>query len=211
MLAMFRPLSFLLAAVAVPACSMLLFGQTPPPGAPFSSAKHPNPIVTFVELKDFKPITTEQVRKESGIELLGLSQQEGKRETVEIADGRFVRNMSILGIRTDVTFYPVVRQKFRLTEGGDFVLHSFRFPKVALPQDFTRIVLNEAAIERKKKPSEMRFGGAKPETLEVRGAPGLLFENDGELTVYWQEEGIGHAATARLSRSDLFQIIDDLL
>jgi len=33
----------------------------------------------------------------------------------------------------------------------------------------------------------MRFGGAKPETLEIRGARALLFENNGEITVYWQE------------------------
>src|SRR5207253_10761961 len=128
-------------------------------------------------------------------------------------DGRFVKNMLILSIRTDVTFYPVVRQKFKLSEGADLVLYSFRFPKVpALPQDFARIVLNEAALEKKKKPSEMRFGGAKPETLEIRGARALLFENDdGQLTVYWQENGVGHALTAMLPRKELFEIIEGLL
>jgi hypothetical protein len=191
---------------------MLSFAQTtPPPGAPFDTSKHPNPIITFVEMKDFKPVAADLVRKESGIELMGISQEEGTRESVELADGRFVRNMSILGIRTDVTFYPVVRQKFKLSEGADLVVYSFRFPKVALPRDFTRIVLNEAALERKKKPSEMRFGGAKPETLEIRGAPALLFENEGQVTVYWQEDGVGHAVTASLPRRELFEIIEDLL
>src|SRR4030095_7368246 len=103
-------------------------------GAPFDTSKHPNPIITFVEMKDFKPVAADLVRKESGIELMGISQEEGTRESVELADGRFVRNMSILGIRTDVTFYPVVRQKFKLTDGADLTLHSFRFPKVALPR-----------------------------------------------------------------------------
>jgi len=211
MVAMFRPLTFLVAAAAGLFSSTLTFAQTPPPGAPFDASKHPNPIVTFVETKDFKPVAAEQIRKQTDIELLGLSQDQGKRESVEIADGRFVKNMSILNIRTDVTFYPVVRQNFKLTGGGELLLYSFRFPKVALPKDFTRIVLNEAAIERKKKPGEMRFGGAKPEMLDVRGTRGLLFEDNGKVTVYWQESGVGHTATSSLSRDELFQVIEDLL
>jgi len=212
MLAMFRPVTFLLlAAVTLGSAGRLTFAQTPPPGVPFDASKHPNPIITFVETKDFKSISSDQVKKESGIELLGISQDEGKRQSIEIADGRFVKNMSILGGRTDVTFYPVIRQKFQLSEGGDLVLYSFRFPKVALPPDFARIVLNEAALEKKKKPSEMRFGGAKPETLEIRGAKALLFESDGQITVYWQEVGVGHTATAMLPRKQFFQIIEDLL
>lgn len=164
-----------------------------------------------MEEKDFKAAASDQAKKDAGIDLLGLSQDEGKRQSIEIADGRFVKNMNILVVRTDVTFYPVVRQKFKLREGADLVLYSFRFPKVALPQDFTRIVLNEAALEKKKKPSEMRFGGAKPETLEIRGARALLFENGGQTTVYWQEQGVGHTATSSLPRKDLFEIIEDLL
>jgi hypothetical protein len=211
MLAMFRPVTFLLTPASVLAGWMLTFAQTPPPGAPFDASKHPNPIVTFIEIKQFKPAPSEQVRKESGIELLGISRDKGQRESLEIAAGRFARNMSILGIRTDVTFYSVVRQKFKLTEGADLFLYSFRFPKVALPRDFTRIVLNEAAVEKKKKPSEMRFGGEKPETLEIRGAPALLFEHGEQVTIYWQEEGVGHAVTAQLPRKELFEIIEDLL
>ena len=71
--------------------------------------------------------------------------------------------------------------------------------------------MNEAAVERKKKPAEMRFGGAKPEVLEIRGARALLFEKDGSLTVYWQEQGVGHTATASMPRQTLFEIIEDLL
>ena len=164
-----------------------------------------------MEEKDFKPASTDQAKKDAGIDLLGLSREEGTRESIEIADGRFVKNMNILVVRTDVTFYPVIRQKFKLSQGADLVLYSFKFPKVALPQDFTRIVLNEAAMERKKKPAQMRFGGAKPETLEIRGARALLFENDGQTTVYWQEQGVGHTATSSLPRKDLFEIIEDLL
>jgi anti-sigma factor RsiW len=92
-------------------------------------------------------------------------------------------------------------------------MYSFRFPKVALPipPNFTQIVLNEAAVERKKKPSEMRFGGEKPEAFGIRGSPALLFEKDGQTTVYWQEEGVGHTVTSRLPRKELFNVIEDLL
>jgi hypothetical protein len=119
--------------------------------------------------------------------------------------------MSILGFRTDVTFYSVVLQKFKLTSGSNFVFYSFRFPKVALPPNFTRIVLNEAALERKKKPSEMRFGGTSPEILDIRGARGLLFEIDDKTTVFWQEQGVGHTITSAMPRKELFQVIEDLL
>ena len=187
--------------------------QTPPPGVPFDANKHPNPIITYVEEKDFKATTPEQVRKEAAIDLLGLAQDEARRESLEMADGKFVKNLPILNLRSDVTFYPVVRQKFKLATGSDLVMHSFRFPKVALPipPNFTQIVLNEAAVERKKKPSEMRFGGEKPETFGIRGSPALLFEKDGQTTVYWQEEGVGHTVTGRLPRKELFNVIEDLL
>src|SRR5256884_6090693 len=140
-------------------------GQTPPPGAPFDASRHPNPIVTFVEEKDFKSATYDQAKKDAGTELLGLSQDEAKRESVELADGRFVKNMSILNFRTDVTYYPVVREKYKLASGSDLVLYSFRFPRVALPREYARIILNEAALEKKQQPSAMRFGGTAPEQL----------------------------------------------
>jgi len=191
--------------------SSVAAAQTPPPGAPFDASKHPNPIVTFVEEKDFKPVTYDKAKADAGIELLGLSQDEGKRGSVDLADGRLAKNMSILNFRTDVTFYPVVRQKFRLASGSDLILYSFRFPKVTLPREYARKILNEAAIEKKKKPSEMRFGGTAPEQLEIRGARGLLFDKDGQITVYWQEEGVGHVAMASLERQELFRVVDDLL
>jgi hypothetical protein len=207
MMTMFRVALFL----GVLAVSSVAMAQTPPPGAPFDASKHPNPIITFVEEKDFRPASPEQAKKDAGIEFLGLSQDEGKRESVEMADGRFVKNMSIIGFRTDVTFYPVVRQKFKLAGGMGLVLYSFKFPRVALPREYARIILNEAAIEKKKKPSEMRFGGTAPEQLEIRGARGLLWEKDGQITIYWQEEGVGHVVMAMLDRQELFLVIEDLL
>ena len=207
MMAMFPVVLFLFAFLF----SSVAAAQTPPPGAPFDPSKHPNPIVTFVEEKDFKPVAYDKAKADAGIELLGLSQDEGKRGSVELAGGRFVKNMSILNFRTDVTFYPVVRQKFKLANGSDLVLYSFRFPKVALPREYARMILNEAAVEKKKKPNEMRFGGTAPEQLEIRGARGLLFDKESQITIYWQEEGVGHVAMASLARQELFRVVDDLL
>jgi len=57
----------------------------------------------------------------------------------------------------------------------------------------------------------MRFGGTAPEQLEIRGARGLLFDKEGQITIYWQEEGVGHVAMASLARQELFRVVDDLL
>jgi hypothetical protein len=207
MFRMFRVAVFL-ASLGI---ASLAFGQTPPPGAPFDSSRHPNPIVTFVEEKDFKPAPYAEAKKAAAIEILGLPQDEATRESVEIADGRFVKNMQILNFRTDVTFYPVVRQKFKLKRGADFALYSFRFPRVALPREYTGIILNEAAVQKRKKPSEMRFGGTAPEQLDVRGKRALMWEKEGQTTIYWQEEGVGYVVVSSLPRQDLFEVIDDLL
>ena len=204
---MFRVPLFVFAALI----STTAMAQTPPPGAPYDASRHPNPIVTFVEEKDFKPASYEDAKKAAGIELLGLGQDEAKQESIELADGKFVKNMQILNFRTDVTFYAVVRQKFKLSNGPELVLYSFRFPKVALPPQYARIVLNEAAVEKRKKPSEMRFGGNAPEELDIRGARGLLWEKDGVTTVYWQEDGIGHVVTGSQKQDELFEVIEDLL
>jgi hypothetical protein len=205
---MSRTIAFLVLALF----PVLALAQTPPPGNPYDPAKHPNPIITFVEEKDFRNADYAEIEEDGGIEVLGLSQSEGKRESMGIADGKFVKSMNIFaGIRTDVTFYPVVRQEFKLSAGTGLMLHSFRFPKVSLPKDFGKAVLNEAATEKKKKPAEMRFGGLGPEVLEIRGTQGLLFENDGKTTIYWQEAGVGHTATSTLPRRELFRIIEDLL
>jgi hypothetical protein len=193
-------------------CFLSAAAQTPPPGNPYDAARYPNPIITFVEEKDFKDAEYSAVQKDAGIEILGLSQDEGKREALAIAPGKFVKNMPIYAnIRSDVTFYPVIRQTFKLTEGADLILHSFKFPRVSLPPDFSKAVLNEAATEKKKKPSEMRFGGLGPEVLEIRGTEGLLFEKDGKTIIYWQEAGVGHTATSTLPRRELFRVIEDLL
>src|SRR5205823_2184922 len=84
----------LLVFVFLPIAAM---AQTPPPGSPYDPARYPNPIITFVEDKDFKDADYAQVRKDAGIEILGLSQSEGKSDTLAIAPGRFVKTMTLLG------------------------------------------------------------------------------------------------------------------
>jgi hypothetical protein len=205
---MFRISTFL----ALMLLSALAFAQTPPPGVPYDPDRHPNPIITFVDVKEFRPADYAKANDDAGIELLGLSNDEGTRESLATAAGKMVKNMPIIsGVRTDVTFYPVVRQKFRLAGGADLTLYSFKFPKVALPKDFGQMVLNEATNEKKKKPAEMRFGGKAPETLEIRGTDGLLFEENNTTTIYWEEDGVGHTATALLPRRELFRIVENLL
>ena len=69
MWAMIRIATFLLVVLA----SAAVFAQVPPPGTPYDSSRHSNPIITFVENRDFKPSDYEQAKKAAGIELLGLS------------------------------------------------------------------------------------------------------------------------------------------
>src|SRR5262245_14559270 len=69
--------------------SLLFFASTAfaqvPPGFPYDAAKHPNPVFTYVTNQDFKPVTFAEAQKLTGLELLGLSQQEGRQDSVEVA------------------------------------------------------------------------------------------------------------------------------
>src|SRR3989442_341808 len=95
-------------------------------------------------------------------------------------------------------------------------LFAFLFPSVAAAQTPPP----RAPVDPSKQPNpivtfveakEMRFGGTAPEQLEIRGARGLLFDKEGQITIYWQEEGVGHVAMASLARQELFRVVDDLL
>jgi hypothetical protein len=177
------------------------------PGVPFDASKHPNPIVTYVGSNDFKPATYEDVEKRSEIELIGLSRQEGQRIGLEMADAG-KQKIEIMRRDVEVMYYPVVRQKYTLTGGGEFILYAFRNPKSPVPPE----ILNGVAFQETKKPEDGRFGLApKPERLDVRGEPGLLFDKNGELTVFWQEEGVTYVAAGKLAREEMFRLIEDLL
>jgi hypothetical protein len=47
--------------------------------------------------------------------------------------------------------------------------------------------------------------------LDVRGSEALMFEEDGQLTVFWVENGVAHTAAAKLPQDELLSLIDDLL
>jgi len=186
-----------------------------PPGDSYDASKHINPIVTFVLAKDFKTSSYDTAGTEAGISLLGLSKDVGTLENVETAaagiqEVREGRNSM------KVTFYPVVRQTFKLADGGALVLCSFKAPR---PQSAATVGRGGSSsgpfgipIGRGRDPKDTRFGTVPaPEQLEIRGMRGLLFEKDGTLIVAWQEDGVIHTATSSMARRALFRILDDLL
>ncbi len=185
-------------------------GQVPA-GDPFEAKKHPNPIVTFVESKHFKPTDYNTARDRADIELLGLSRDEGHRESVEITPSD-ARKFKVLGRKTEVLFFPVVKQNFRLADEGLLVLYSFKDPRPDIPSEYRVSILNEHAFVEHKKPKDGRFGLSNPpERLGIRGSAALLFDNDGELTLFWQDRGVSHVASGSMSREMLFWLVEDLL
>ena len=186
------------------------FAQVPV-GDPYDENKHPNPIVTFVEIGDFKPSTYDTARARASIELMGLSQDEGQRESLEITESD-AREVKILGKKTETLFYPVVRQTFTLTGGDSFVLYSFKDPRPDVPSEYRVSMLNEHAFKDEKKEKDRRFGASSPpEKLEIRGSPALLFDNDGELVLFWQGRRVAHVAVSSIDRETLFRLVDNLL
>ncbi len=182
-----------------------------PVGEPFDAKKHPNPILTYVELDDFKQTTYDGARARANIELMGLSQDEGQRESLEIAQGD-ARKVKILGKKTETLFYPVVRQTFSLTDGESFLLYSFKDPRPDVPSEYRVSMLNEHAFREEKKVKDRRFGASSsPEKMEIRGSPALLFDNGGELVLFWQGRRVAHVAVASIDRETLFRLVENLL
>src|SRR5580765_3778728 len=109
------------------------FAQVPP-GVSYEPGKHPNPIVTYVKTKDFRPTTYADAKKLSGFDPLGLSEKEGERQSIEIAEPKPANQK--IELPNDefplikVEYFPVVRQSYLLKTGITLVLDAFRFPKV---------------------------------------------------------------------------------
>ena len=181
-----------------------------PAGVPYDPAKHPNPIVTWVQVKDFRTSTFSAAAEAVGVDLVSLSQSEGQRESVELASppqgGR--QKVRIYGQEYEVTFYPVIRQNYKLKSGHSFVLYSFRFPRALTTADF----LNDVAFARPPRGMTPRFGNmALPDRIEIRNQPGLYFEDGTRRHVYWFERGTAHSATTEAPKDELFRVLDDLL
>ena len=196
--------------VAVVLCGItsVLLAQVPA-GVSYDPGKHPNPLVTWVQTKDFKVSTYRQAVDAVGVETLSLSQDEGRRESVELASPNPARQkIRIFGEEVEVTFYPVMRQNYKLKSGRSFVLYTFRFPRAPVPAD----QLNAAAFGRPPRGTTPRFGSLPtPDRIDIRNAPGLYFESAMQRTIYWFELGAGHSATSDASKDEFFDVVDDLL
>ncbi len=201
-------------SVSFAGSGLSVFSQVPA-GPSYKSGTHLNPIVTFVTDNDFSPLTYEEARQKAGIDLLGLSSNQGVRESIDATES-FVDRIEILGRNTDVLFYPVVRQTFRLMDEEILVLYSFRDPNPTdIPSDLLAGILTEFAFRPTDKPEQSRFGdSAGPEQLDIRGSAGLLFDEAGtsdEIVLFWQDELASHVAVAPVSRERMFRIVTDLL
>src|SRR5262245_52718713 len=85
-----------------------------PAGVPFDRSKHPNPIVTWVTEKDFRPTPFAEAAEKVGVELMSLSKDEGERVSVELATPPSSRQkIRIMGEEYEATFYPVMRQTYK--------------------------------------------------------------------------------------------------
>ena len=189
-------------------------GQRPrpieiPPGPTYDPAKNINPMITFVQSKDFKSATYKEAQDMVDFPLLGISKETGSLDSISVAQPP-VDAAKELKLNVKATFYPVVRQIFKIAGGGEVVLCSFKTPRVQ-DNSFPRLGVGGMS-NRGRDIGKKRLGSVNlPEELEVRGLPGLLFEQDKTLTVAWQEQGVVYTATSSLSRRALFDVIDDLL
>jgi len=180
-----------------------------PAGVPFNPDRHPNPIVTWVEEKNFKMATFSTAVAAVGVDTMSLSQERGRRESVELASPSPARQkLRMVGEEVEVTFYPVMRQNYKLKSGHSFVLYTFRFPRALTSAD----VLNAAAFARPVRGATPRFGSLPvPDRIEVRGNPGLYFDGPKQRSVYWFELGASHSATTDASKDEFFDVLEDLL
>ncbi len=186
------------------------FSQVPA-GPPYDPNSHPNPIVTFVKSADFVAATYAEAVEDAGIDMLGLSSNEGTRERIETTPGR-VDEVRILGRDTETLFYPVVRQRFMLHDGETLTLYSFRNPIPDIPDRLLVSTLNQHAFAPEDDPEKSRFGySARPEELTVGPAPALLFDNDGELTLFWQDGNTAHVVDSTIGVEALLRLVEDLL
>jgi hypothetical protein len=180
-----------------------------PAGVPYDVKKHPNPIVTWVEQKDFQKVSFIEASQKVGVELMSLSRDEGERTSVELATPSSAKQkIRSYGEEYEVTFYPVMRQTYKLKSGSTFLLYTFRFPRALTTADF----LNMTAFGKPPRGITPRFGAAAlPDQIEIRKLPGLYFDDGRHRTIYWFELGAGYSVTTDASKEELFKVLADLL
>src|SRR5262249_32096451 len=160
---------------------------------------HVNPLITYVQAKDFKPSSYKEAQEAADVQTLGISKETGTLESIALAQPP-VDAQKELKLNVKANFYPVVRQIFKIEGGGEVALYSFKPPKVQENSYFGRMSVGGMPAGRgRDMTNQKRFGKVPlPEELEVRGEPGLFFEDEGTLTVAWLEEGVMYAATSKL-------------
>jgi len=211
MVGVFRIATFVTTLVAAASA----FGQVPP-GASYDPKKNPNAIVTYVKNEDFKPASYIEASKLAGFDPLGLSEKEGKRISIEVAQPKPVIQKIELPDddypQIKAEFYPVFRQTYMLNGGDLLTLDAFTFPKVPIPLNLITGILNTAAFRPGDKFWKPRFGPAiTPERLSARGVAALLFDDNNEFVLFWREGTQCYVAKTKASRADLFRLIEDLL
>ncbi|HET9132019.1 MAG TPA: hypothetical protein VFO86_13775 [Terriglobia bacterium] len=191
------------------------FAQVPP-GVSYDPGKHPNPIVTYIKTKDFRPTTYADAMKLAGFDPLGLSEKEGERKTIEIAEPKPASQK--IELPNDefplikVEYFPVFRQTYVLKSGVALVLDAFKFPKVPIPMNDLTGVLNSAAFRPGEKYWKPRFGQSTvPERTNIRGVAALLFDDNHEFVLFWREGTECYVIKTKASRADLLRIAADLL
>ena len=122
--------------------------------------------------------------------------------------------VTILGRDREDLFYPVVRQHSSCMTAVSSPSIRSETPKPDIPDRFLVSTLNQHAFAREDDPEKSRFGAsARPAQLAVLGAPALLFDNEGKLTLFWQDSRVstrgrfhdrtrGSAAPCRKTFSD---------
>src|SRR4030095_10145870 len=89
-----------------------------PAGPVYDANKHFSPVVTWVTDKDFRKVTLIEAAERAGIETMSLSRDVGERVSVEVAIPPSPRQrLRYAGDEFEATFYPVIRQTYRLKSG----------------------------------------------------------------------------------------------
>jgi hypothetical protein len=196
-------------AILLPLLGATIAYAQVPAGVPYDPKKHPNPILTWVEQKDFQKVPFVEASEKVGVELMSLSRDEGERTSVELATPPTARQkIKNYGEEYEATFYPVMRQTYKLKSGSTLLLYTFRFPRALTSADF----LNMTAFGKPPRGITPRFGPSPiPDQMEIRGVPGLYFDEGKSRTIYWFELGAGYSVTTNASKEELFKVLQDLL
>ena|SRR5688572_30238713 len=188
--------------------SAVLLAQVPA-GVPYDARRHPNPIITWVEQKDFRNVPFVEAAEKVGVELMSLSKGVGERTAVEIATPSTARQkIRNYGEEYEATFYPVMRQTYKLKSNNIFLIYTFKFPLALTTAEF----LNATAFGKLPAGVRARFGSSPfPDVIKIRGVDGLYFDDGRQRTIYWFEMEAGYSVTTNASREELFMVLEDLL